>query len=69
MQRAEGQFRRDLTLPFALWNLCFRTTINIGHNMFAVKNAVSSALELHGDRLSQCSGKHLSVSCRQIHSI
>jgi hypothetical protein len=44
MQRAEGQFRRDLTLPFALWNLCFRTTINIGHNMFAVKNAVSSAL-------------------------
>ena len=42
MQRAEGQFRRDLTLPFALWNLCFRTTINIGHNMFAVSNAVTS---------------------------
>ena len=31
-----GQFRRDLTLPFALWNLVFRTIVNIGHNLFAV---------------------------------
>lgn len=33
MQRAEGQFRRDLTLPFALWNMVFRTIINIGHKL------------------------------------
>ena len=45
MTRAEGQFRRDLTLPFALWNLHFRTTINIGHNMFSVKRAVNSKEE------------------------
>ena len=43
VQRAEGQFRRDLTLPFALWNLTFRTTINIGHNMHSVKRAVDAS--------------------------
>jgi hypothetical protein len=42
VQRAEGQFRRDLTLPFALWNLTFRTTINISHNMYSIKRAVDN---------------------------
>lgn len=36
MMRAEAQFRRDLTLPFALWNLVFRTCVNIGSNLTAV---------------------------------
>lgn len=41
MQRAEGQFRRDLTLPFALWNLTFRTVINVGHNLYSIKRAAA----------------------------
>ena len=36
MQRVEGQFQRDLTLPFSLWNLVFRTVVNIGSNLRAV---------------------------------
>lgn len=39
LTRAEGQFRRDLSLPFALWNLTFRTVINIGHNLYHIKKA------------------------------
>ena len=42
MTRAEGQFRRDLTLPFALWNLTFRTVINVGHNMYSIKRAAAA---------------------------
>ena len=41
VQRAEGQFRRDLTFPFALWNLTFRTTISISHNMYMQHQASS----------------------------
>ena len=37
MQRAEAQFRRDLTLPFSLWNLVFRTVVNIGHNLYHIR--------------------------------
>lgn len=36
LRRAEGQFRRDITFPFALWNLAFRQTINMGGNMSTV---------------------------------
>ena len=42
VQRAEAQFRRDLQLPFAVWNLVFRTVVNIGSNMYAVSKMATS---------------------------
>ena len=42
MQRAEAQFRRDLTLPFAIWNLVFRTIVNIGHSLYTISSVVTS---------------------------
>ena len=35
VQRAEGQWRRDLTFPFAAWMLVFKTSINLGKAFFA----------------------------------
>ena len=49
MTRAEGQFRRDLTLPFALWNLTFRTVINIGHNTHSIKLAAANTKYTAGE--------------------
>jgi len=41
VQRAEAQFRRDLQFPFAVWNLVFRTIVNIGSNLYAVSKAAT----------------------------
>jgi hypothetical protein len=51
MQRIEGQFRRDLTLPFALWSLVLRTVVNIGHNMSAIirHSAPHNGITLDGE--------------------
>ncbi len=38
LQRVEGQFRRDLTFLFAVWNLIFRTMVNIGSNLRQVES-------------------------------
>ena len=37
-QRVEGQFQRDSTFIFAMWNLVFRTIVNIGSNFSAIQN-------------------------------
>ena len=37
-QRVEGQFQRDSTFLFAVWNLVFRTIVNIGSNFSAIQN-------------------------------
>jgi len=38
-QRVEGQLRRDLTFIFAVWNLVFRTMVNIGSSLHQVESA------------------------------
>ena len=35
-QRVESQFRTDPTFLFAVWNLVFRTIVNLGSNMNAI---------------------------------
>lgn len=42
IQRAEQQFRRDLQFGFAVWNLVFRTIVNIGSNLYAVSRVATS---------------------------
>ena len=32
-KRVEGQFRRDMTCIFAVWNLVFRTIVNLGASL------------------------------------
>ena len=46
MQRAEGQWRRDLMLPFALWNLTFRTLMYTSASLYA---AMCITKCLHGE--------------------
>eukprot|EP00971_Amphidinium_carterae_P294678 5851465-Amphidinium_carterae.1 len=33
-RRVEGQFRRDWTFGFTVWNYIFRTMVNLQHNMY-----------------------------------
>ena len=49
IQRAEAQCRRDLTLPFSLWNLVFRTVVNIGSNLYAISQVATK----EGDNAEQ----------------
>ena len=44
VQRAEGQWRRDLTFPFAAWMLVFKTSINLGKTFFAATRAAEEQL-------------------------
>ena len=45
MQRVEGHFRRDLTFPHALWQLCFKSTINMAPNLREAKRAAASTVD------------------------
>jgi hypothetical protein len=46
IQRAEGQHRRDLTFPHALWQLIFKTTINVGsHLVESIKRTATQTNE------------------------
>ena len=65
MQRAEGQFRRDLTLPFALWNMVFRTIINIGHSLHGESMGAlmgATRVKENGDRHSADDFYHAALS-------
>jgi hypothetical protein len=46
VQRAEATFRRDLTLSFALWQMVFRTKVNLGRHFYA---AMREATRYAGD--------------------
>ena len=51
IQRAEAQFRRDLTLPFSLWNLVFRTVVNIGSNLYAISQVATKEGDAAGTKI------------------
>lgn len=50
MQRAEGQWRRDLMLPFALWNLTFRTLMYTSASLYNVHQLASKGVTTQGER-------------------
>jgi hypothetical protein len=43
VQRAEAVFRRDLTLSFALWQMVFRTKVNLGRHFYTAMREASRA--------------------------